>query len=301
VHTISITVGLINGVADEDQSNNTITQTVQYFEPVTSVTESFESSAFPPTGWDIVNADGDLTWQRVTGVAKTGSASVMINNFDYDRIGEKDDLRLPTVNLSSSLDSAFLSFHIAAATYTATNTANNVWDTLEVLVSADCGQTYTSLYKKWAGTLVTRTSPVTTAFVPTAAEWRKDSINVSNLVGRNNLLFAIRNTTGFENNIYLDDIRLRTVTINPNLKASGFLVTPNPTSGAIAVQFYPQPTGLRGIQLLDGIGRKLAEVSLGSGSANSLYNFDLTGYPSGIYYVRAVFADKVLTKKISKF
>jgi len=300
VHTISITIGLINGLLDEDLTNNTLTQTVQYFEPVTSVTESFEGAGFPPAGWDIVNADGSITWQRVTGIAKTGSASVMINNFDYDRIGEKDDLRLPTVNLSSSLDSAFLSFQVAAAAYSPTNTPNNVWDTLEVLVSSDCGQTYTSLYKKWGSTLVTRSTPTTFAFVPIATDWRKDSINVSNLIGKSDLLFTIRNTTGFENNIYLDDIRLRTVTVNPNLKASGFLVTPNPTSGAIAVQFYPQPAGLKGIQLLDGIGRKLAEVSVGNNAANSLYNFNLTGYPSGIYYVRAVFADKVVTKKISK-
>lgn len=300
VHTISITIGLINGVTDEDLTNNTLTQTVQYFDPVTSVTESFEGAAFPPAGWDIVNPDADLTWQKVASIAKTGSASVVMNNFDYDRVGERDDLRLPTVNLSSGLDSAFLSFQVAAATYTATNTASNVWDTLEVLVSTDCGQTYTSLYKKWAGTLVTRSSPVTMAFVPAANEWRKDSINVSNLIGKTDLLFAIRNTSGFENNIYLDDIRLRTVTINPNLKASGFLVTPNPTNGPVVVQFYPQPSNLRGIQLLDGIGRKLAEVSTGTAAANTLYNFDLTGYPSGIYYVRAVFADKVLTKKISK-
>ncbi|RYZ29224.1 MAG: T9SS type A sorting domain-containing protein [Chitinophagaceae bacterium] len=300
VHTISIAIGLINGVVDEDLTNNTLTQTVQYFPPVTSVSESFESSLFPPAGWDIVNADGSITWQRVTGIAKTGSASVMINNFDYDRIGEKDDLRLPTVNLSSSLDSAFLSFQVAAATYTATSTTNNVWDTLEVLVSSDCGQTYTSLYKKWGSNLVTRNTPTTFAFVPIATDWRKDSINVSNLIGKSDLLFAIRNTTGFENNIYLDDIRLRTVTVNPNLKESGFLVTPNPTNGAIAVQFYPQPMGLKGIQLLDGIGRKVAEVSIGNNAAGTLYNFNLTGHPSGIYYVRAVFADKVVTKKISK-
>lgn len=301
VHSLSLSISQVNGVSDEEISNNTIVQTVQYFEPVTAVFESFENSGFPPAAWDIVNPDGSTTWQRITGVSKTGMASVMINNFDYSRVGEKDDLRLPTVNLASTLDSAFLSFQIAAATYTATSTANNVWDTLEVLVSTDCGQTYSSLYKKWGGSLVTRQEPTTTSFVPMSTEWRKDSINVSAYIGKSDLLFAFRNTTGYENNIYLDDVRLRTVTINPNLKENGFLVTPNPTAGMISVQFYPQPTNLRGVQVFSSIGQKLAEVTIGSGSVNNTYSFNLSQYPSGAYFVRAVYTDKVQTKKIIKY
>jgi len=91
---------------------------------------------------------------------------------------------------------------------------------------------------------------------------------------------------------------VRTVTIHPNLKAQGFLVTPNPTSGVISVQFYPQPANLKGIQIFNDMGQKIEEVNIGSSQANNYYNFDLSRYPKGMYIVNAIFTDRVLTKKI---
>jgi hypothetical protein len=297
-HALTVYTSNPNGQADEDPSNDTLTTGFQYFDPVTTVSESFESLVFPPQGWDIVNPDQYITWERVTGIAKTGNASVTINNYDYQALGQKDDLRLPTISIGS-VDSAFLSFQLAAASYTATTTAGNNWDTLEVLASTDCGRTYSSLYKKWGGSLVTRSIATTSKFIPVSTEWRKDSVNLAKYIGSNNLLIAFRNTTGFENNIYLDDINLRVVSVNPNLKSQGFLVTPNPTSGSIAVQFYPQPTQLKGIQVLNAIGQKIAEVIV-NGQGGNYYRFDLSGYASGTYFIRAVFANRVVIKKITR-
>ena len=45
------------------------------------------------------------------------------------------------------------------------------------------------------------------------------------------------------------------------------------------------------------MGQKLDEIVI-SGQPSTVYNFDLTPYPSGPYVVRAVFEDRVLTKKI---
>ena len=300
IHLLTVYSSGPNGRPDEEQSNDTLRMYFQYYPPVTSINESFESMAFPPIGWDIVNSDNSYTWRRQTSASKTGIASVMINNQDYSTIGEIDDLRLPQFTLPATLDSAFFSFEVAAATYTEIGTLNTSWDTLEVLISTDCGLSYTSLYKKWGASLVTRKTPVTEAFVPTASEWRKDSINLSQYIGQNNLLLTFRNTTGYENNIYLDDINLRTLTVNPNLKAKGFLVTPNPASGRLSVQFYPQPDGLQAVQLFSVSGQKLAEYWTSDGQPNNLYNFDLSRYAAGTYFVRAVFTDRVVVEKILK-
>lgn len=299
-HILTVYVSRPNAVSDENTANDTLRFAIQFYDPVTQVSEGFESSTFPPKGWDIVNPDNGITWKRSTAAAKTGTASAMIDNFDYSTIGQTDDLRLPTTNIPATVDSAFLSFQLAAAAYTATNTANNVWDTLEVLVSSDCGSTYTSLYKKWGASLVTVTSPVISFYTPSANDWRKDSINIGAYIGKGNLLFAFRNTTGYENNIYLDDVNLRTVTINPNLKARKFLVTPNPTTRQIAVQFY-QPAGLQTVQVFTSTGQKIAEVIVNSGTANNVYYFNLDRYASGMYVVKAVFVDRVFTEKIMKY
>ncbi|MGZ3949085.1 MAG: M43 family zinc metalloprotease, partial [Flavisolibacter sp.] len=260
-HTLTVFVSNPDGNGDADPSNDTLRLGFQYATTVTTLNEGFEETAFPPVGWDIVNNDNSITWQRVTGVSKSGIASVMIDNFNYDHVGATDDLRSPSIKIPAVTDTAFLSFQVAAATYTDLTNPNNNWDTLEVLASTDCGKTYTSLYKKWAKTLVTTTVPTSVDFVPGPGDWRKDSIDLAGFIGSNDLIITFRNTTGFENNIYLDDINLRTVVVNPNLKAQGFLVTPNPTYGMVAVQFDPQPVNLKGIQLFNDIGQKIAEVT----------------------------------------
>ncbi|WP_301923123.1 M43 family zinc metalloprotease [Ferruginibacter sp.] len=298
-HQIKIFVASPNAGTDENNTNDTLTTAVQYYEPVASVTEGFEGNIFPPAGWDVVNPDHSITWQKITGVAKTGNASVIIRNFDYTNLFEKDYLRLPEVNLIN-VDSAFFSFQVAAAVASETSLVGNNWDTLEVLISKDCGLTYTSLYKKWDSTLITTYTNTLISFVPASSEWRKDSIDLTPYINQGKIMLAFRNTTGNENNIYLDDISIRTININPNLKAAGFLVTPNPVKNSVAVQFYPNPSNLKSIQLYNLFGQKLAETNISSGAGLPLYTFNMSRYPAGAYIVRAVFTDKVIVKKIIK-
>ncbi len=297
-HTIIIYTTNPNNVADQNTGNDTLKSVVQYYPPVEEIHESFENYPVLPPGCDIVNPDNRITWQRATCVGNTGSASMFINNFQYELFPSTDDLRLPEFALPQ-MDSAFLSFYVAAAAFSPLNTANNNWDTLQVLVSTDCGKTYTSLYKKWGETLVTKTSATTVAFVPKPSEWRKDSVNLQNYINKGNLLIAFRNTTGYENNIYLDDINLRKVLINPNLKAKGFLVTPNPARSQITVQFYPLPATLKAVQLFSASGQKIAEIKAGA-NPGVFYQFQTGGLVSGIYFVRAVFTDNVIVRKIFK-
>lgn len=298
-HTLTIYVSSPNNNKDEDVTNDTISSTFQFYNPVASLSEGFETATFPPTTWDIVNPDNSTTWKRVSGVSKTGLASVKMDNFNYDAVGQTDDLRLPDITLQN-IDSAFLSFQVAAALFSDTTSTGITFDTLQVLASLDCGQTYTSLYKKYGKELITRLVP-TADFVPRATEWRKDSVNLANYIGQSNVLLAFRNSNGYENNIYLDDINLRRVVINPNLKRLGFLVSPNPTSSAVFVQFYPQPTTLRGIQLFSIAGQKLFEINISEGGANNTYRLDLTRYPAGMYMVKAIYTDRITTSKILKY
>lgn len=299
-YLLSVKTSMPNGVGDEDTSNDGLSRYFIYYEPFDApVTEGFEST-FPSRGWDIVNEDGGSTWEPTTVASKTGSRSLRIKNSENANIGQQDYLRSPSVTISG-VDSVFVSFQVAAATYTSTTITNNVWDTLQVMVSTDCGRTYTSVYKKWGAQLVTRTGATRTAFVPSLTEWREEKIDISRYTTNETILVAFRNTNGNENDIYLDDINIRTVTVNPNLKKEGFLVTPNPTTDIISVQLYPQPTNMKGIYIYSVTGQLLKSSVVESGGGSSVNEFDLSPYPSGIYIVQVVFEDRVLTKKIVKY
>ena len=297
-HLLTIYSSNPDGEIDQDKTNDTLTMTVSYQPPVNPpLSESFEGSQFPPAGWDIVNEDGLITWIKINGYAKTGNSSVYMENVNYQVTDQKDYLRLPIVNISN-VDSAFISFQVAAAVYSNPSDAGNAWDTLEVLVSADCGKTYTSVYKKWGENLITRQGSTATDYFPSASEWRKDSVDISSFIAQGNVMLAFRNTNEWENNIFLDDINVRTVTVNPNLKERGFLATPNPTKGQLTVQFYPQPDKLKGIAIFSSIGQRITETLIPAGQANNSYSYDLSHFAPGIYIVRAYFTDKTITKKI---
>ena len=298
-HTLTIYTTDPDGVLDQNTSNDTLNLPIVYLPPVNPpVSESFEGTQFPPDGWDIVNEDGLFTWQKITGYAKTGNSSVYMDNINYQVTGQKDYLRLPIVNIANA-DSAFISFQVAAATYDdPAASSGNAFDTLEVLVSTDCGKTYSGVYKKWGSTLVTRQGPTTTNFFPTASEWRKDSVDISSYITQGNIMLAFRSTNEWQNNIFLDDINVRTVLVNPNLKERGFLITPNPTSGQLTVQFYPQPDKLKGIAIFSSIGQRIANTPVTTGQANNYYSYDLSHFATGVYIVRAYFTDKTITKKI---
>lgn len=298
-HVLSIYTSNPNGAADEDTSNDSLSLDFIYYEPFTApVKEGFEG-LFPPQGWDIVNEDGGSTWQKTSAAAKTGSSSVKIGNFDNQVVGQRDYLRSPTVNIAG-VDSAFVSFQVAAATYTNPSSVGNVWDTLQVLISTDCGQTYTTVYKKWGSSLITRSAATRTAFTPGINEWRSEEINIGSFIGQGEILVAFLNTNGNENDIYLDDINIRTVTVNPNLKEAGFLVTPNPTNGLVSVQFYPHPEKLKSVSIYNVSGQKIMETVITGEVSSNVYNFDLTRHSAGLYVVKAEFDDRVLTKKIVK-
>jgi len=301
-HILTVYTTLPNGTADENVANDAVSKEFIFYAPLAPpVLESFENT-FLPAGWDIVNQDtGSSTWEKTTIGAKTGSASVRVVNFnDIQSVGQRDYLRSPTVNIAGA-DSAFVSFQVAAASYTSVNTQNNVWDTLQVLISTDCGQTYTSLYKKWGSTLITRSGITRTAFVPGPTEWRREQINIGNFINSGNILIAFLNIAGNENDVYLDDINIRTVTVNPNLKEEGFLVTPNPTDGAISVQFYPHPAKLKGIYIYNTSGQLVEQRLITNGVVSTnVYDFNLRYASAGLYVVKAVFDDRVLTKKFVK-
>jgi hypothetical protein len=297
-HTIKIQLASPNGTTDLGPANDTLSKSFVYPTALAPpVTEGFEPETFPAAGWDIINADGSYTWERVTGIAKTGNAAIVVRNNDYTQNGQIDYLRLPQITLANA-DSAFLSFQVAAAIKTATSTLFNYWDTLQVLVSTDCGNSFTSLYKKWGGALATRSALTTSEFIPTASEWRKDSVNLTPWIGKGPVMIAFANSTGNENNVYLDDINLYTKGSNANLEKQGWLITPNPTGGPLTVQFLNNPANLKAIDIYNSTGQKIAEKVINNNTPVTLYHFNLNGYAGGVYVVRLVYSDHTESRKI---
>lgn len=303
-HNLTIYTSQPNGGTDEYVKNDTIKSSFVY--PSTTgntLKEGFESTTFPPAGWAIDNPDNSLTWERTTLAAKTGNASVRMHNFDYPAIDEKDYLITPIFPVNNA-DSTFLTFQLAAVTYSSPSSPGVSFDTLEVLITSDCGATYQSLYKKGGASLVTsrtKADGYQDEFIPLSDEWRKDSIYLTPYLNNvSNFQVVFKNISNYENNVYLDDINLYNYFINPILKEKGLLITPNPFSRSFYVQHYPNPTTLKGIAVYNSLGQLIMQRTFAVGQAPANIEFNLGGSQTGMYYVKVFYTDKTVTQKILK-
>lgn len=167
--------------------------------------EGFVSTTFLPLGWSGVNVGNpSYFWKRSATVGHNSTESAYFDNFNYTVNNDQDEMRTMGINFSG-YTSLSMTFDVAYARYNTTRS-----DTLEVLVSNDCGATWTQIYLKGGAALSTAANQ-TSAFVPTNAQWRNETVNISAYAGMNNVLFAFRNHGRHGNNLYIDNININGV------------------------------------------------------------------------------------------
>ena len=76
-------------------------------------------------------------------------------------------------------------------------------------------------------------------------------------------------------------------------------IYPNPTSGIFTVALGLNRNNEMNLQVYNAIGQ-LVETHYNSGAQNYLYEIDLSDNPAGIYFVKVVVGDEVLTRKVIK-
>lgn len=302
-HSLTIYTTAPNGQTDGDYSNDTsvVAFTVAGAGSALALpyTEGFET-AFPSTGMTINNPDASTTWERTSTAAKSGTWSVMMDNFDYDASGEVDEIVLPALDLtsgSSGNTTPYLSFQMAYQLYTDPNAPITYSDTLAVLVSVDCGLTFTQVYKKFSIPLTT-IIPVFSLneFIPSSANWRKDSINLNAFRNSNDVIIKFLHTTDYENNLYLDDINIsqRTATGISTVSLDASSVYPNPASAILNIRLSESAR----IEIFN-VNGQLVYDSVTPVSGNNI-QIDVAHFTDGVYTIRATSATTVYPGRFVK-
>jgi hypothetical protein len=266
--TLTITDG--NGHSDSDSLYVSISNYV----PPTSVQEGFQAS-FPPEEIMIVNPENDAQWSQNSSTGGYGNSTqcAIFDNFDYDSQGRWDDMRV-SLNFTNP-SSNKLTFDVAHACY-----GGQYTDTLEVLVSTDCGATFTQLYKKWGDNLATAPNN-SNAFTPAAAEWRTDTIDLSAYSGTAHLLVAFRNIGLWGNNIYIDNINLQSSTTGiKEMKTTDFDVFPNPVNHDGTITISNEMQEKIKLTMYDAKGSVVMKQQITSSTQINLTRYKLT---PGVY------------------
>lgn len=299
-HTLTAYTTNPNGVADQNATNDSQTGNFSAAAAgsATPYAQGFEVGGFPPTGWTAFNPDAATTWLQTSLAAYTGTKSMWIENANYNSTGEVDEMSMQPVDLSTLTNPEF-TFRLAYKLWTDPTSVPNFSDTLEVLVSTDCGVTYTSIYKKFGVTLTTTTPTWQNSdFIPTATQWRKESINLAAYASATSAIFKFRNTTDYENNMYIDDINIDEVLgVNEIKSDPSFSVFPIPSKGMINVQW----TSLVKEDLTVTVTNSVGEIIYSTEVKNyngELLKVDMSKKAKGVYFVKVQSSTKVINQKI---
>lgn len=298
-HVLTVYSSRPNNMADEQPANDTA-RSYFHLDPLAALpfTEGAEGAVFPPSGWEVTEADTSTGWQKTVSAAHSGNASFVVRNYINTRFASSSDLVTPVFNISNA-DSAYLYFYVAAAVQTDPNASANNWDTLKVLISTDCGANASPLYTRWGKNLITRTMADSYEFVPAATEWRRDSINLTPYINQGNFQLIFRDISNNENDIYLDDISVATKPVNPYLEKEKVLVVPNPATDQITVLFLHAGTDLQDVEIYNSQGQRVAGQPA-SAVVNNRLQFNLAGLSNGVYFVKIIYQGRSLTRKIIK-
>lgn len=286
--TLLVTDG--NGAQDSDS----LYITVSNYTLPTDVTEGFEAS-FLPSGWTAYSQAGGGQWSLSTDAGGYGNSaqSAVFNNYDIDAAGNYSDMRLKFDASVTGLTELKLHFDVAYAEY-----GGQYTDTLEVLVSDDCGQTFTQLYRKGGDSLATA-SDNSNYFIPAAGEWRTDTVDLSPYIGAANLLVAFRNYGHWGNVIYVDNVNLdTTMTIISSaapapLQPTDVAVYPNPAQAG-ACLYLTLPNEKTTVALYD-LNGKLVKKAILSGFSS----FDLPeNLPATMYLLNIKTDTRIWNKSV---
>ncbi|MEK6616311.1 MAG: T9SS type A sorting domain-containing protein, partial [Bacteroidota bacterium] len=204
-----------------------------------------------------------------------------MDNMNYAAIGQADEMITSPINLSF-VTNPFITFQVAYQLYTNPALSPNYSDTLKVEISTDCGLTWTNIYTKYSTQLTTAT-PVfsTTPFVPTASQWRLETIALTPY-SSSNVLIKFRHITGFENQMYVDDINITGVLgVNEYDLNEYVSIYPNPSNGKI--QVISNQYSVIGLEVYNVMGEKVFQSQYSI--PNTQYLIDLSSQPSGVYFI----------------
>ena len=259
--------------------------------------ESFEN-AFPPANWTTNNINNDAVfWKQNTTVGGFGTSTkcLVFDNYDDDPEGTRDAINSPVYNFSN-VKSPVLTFDVAHQRANST-----VFDSIAVLVTKDCGATFTEIYAKGGKSLATVTADkAQPKFVPTSTQWRKEIIDLSAFVGQSSIQVVFQNRGHFGQPVYIDNVNISaTVSVEDLSNNYELALYPNPTSGMVELNFRSEASDLK-IEINNVLGQTILKESV-TNSAGTLHRkYELNNQNPGVYFITITFDDQQVVRKLVK-
>ncbi|HWY33920.1 MAG TPA: T9SS type A sorting domain-containing protein, partial [Nitrosopumilaceae archaeon] len=211
--------------------------------------------------------------------------------------GNIDEMVLPTQSFTG-LTSPTLKFDIAKSIYSASYV-----DTLKVMVSSDCGTTWTTVYNNNDNsTLNTAGAAVTSDWAPTTAvQWRTETVNLAAFANKPSVIVKFDAISGNGNNLYIDNINIAQATGIHELSNITYMsLYPNPTSSQVTLAVSLASSETISINIFNNMGELVySETKNSMPAGDSKITLATEGLANGFYSVTLSSKQGYITKKLA--
>lgn len=235
-NTITISVINPNNGTDENANNNVISASVTFVDNASAAalpySNNLTTTGFPYATWQLANPDNSTTWERVS---IGGNGMLKYDCFNYDAEGQVDEFTMPAFSVPTN--AASLKFQVANRQYDSSYS-----DSLVVLVSTDCQDTWTEVYRKGGAELATIAASTNDYLAPVTTDFRQECVNLNDMAFAT-LYVKFKGYNGYGNNIYVDNIELTNQDCSggstnvDELIESEIRLFPNPSNGSSILSF----------------------------------------------------------------
>ena len=276
--TFQVEVLSVNGVPDEGSVRNIHTE--NYSAQVTSNTATASQN--------FANASSLDPWLLVDhsdGYCFVYNGALIFNAYSASN-GLTAEFYAPMLNLLDTSSVSTLTFDYCYRRY---NNSSN--ERMQVLVSTDCGATWTAAFDKSGATLATM-SNTTSNYI--ASTYQTETVDLSSYVGHERVLLKFKFTSNYGNNIWLDNINITSTPAPSSIESvdNGELaIFPNPVKDVLTINY---DKAIRQIDVYDVFGKLVKTFKTVSNSIN------LSELSSGVYMLNMQTEDGLVIKKIVK-
>ncbi len=296
-HKIVAYTSTPNGNTDLNPLNDKKEGSFRTIDPLMSFpyTETFTTAVFPPSGWSYIGHNKYCKMSRVANVGGFGMGLGCLKMDNYagtmNVTGQNDYFISQRIDLSAAPPVTTLEFDVAYARYD-----NNSNDKLDVKISTDCGSTWTSVYTK-SGSVLSTAPNTTSAFTPSATQWRKEYVALSAYTGQPDVMFMFTSTSNWGNNLYIDNIKIINSTgISEYDTEISIDIYPNPSAGQVVIHSNASNDRLTDVEVINILGESVMKVR--PAGNETFLQVDLSSCMAGAYFVKVKTEKGITAKKI---
>ena len=166
------------------------------------------------------------------------------------------------------------------------------------MVSTDCGATWTTEWAQSDPTLLTA-GYLASAFTPVSGsttQWRTETFSLNTYVGQPEVLVKFKATSGYGNNLYIDDVNLSVaVGVNENSLDQQISLFPIPSAGEVFLNLSAVKDNMVRISINDVTGKTIETYTTAKSNQHKVV---MNTLQDGTYFIQIDADSQRIIKKV---